>query len=303
MTENMASNLYQQQVVKYLDKIIDSHPDATKFITIQSHKELLTNPIIFTFPKPIPSRFDWNAGVINSVDVQNIPSSVPQRYFITNIILKLDTNNLDDYPMDQTIKLICGGQTWISGQLCLLDTTALNKLVIPLPASNVLQDIILVIENESHRSSICNYILNFDVILAPEFQDEDIYCYQQIIRQIPSNCIIHDSRNTILNSQLYRINRIEVYVPADLNIHLPLEYTHIPKIYCEPITDDITLVKKQKPTNNPHYIKYNTYCFKPNSFSAVIMLDQQLTIHPTIKYSIIEKQIIKMKNGYIGLAF
>jgi hypothetical protein len=290
------TNLYQASINRYLDQVNKTLPAPEKFITISSHHQTIPSTGTFIFPKP-----------------QQPYSNSKTQYFISGISFP----NLDDsLALRQTelhIQIICGGQTWVAGQLGLLDTHALKDLIIPIPAADVLQEIKLIIQNPTTENSHGSGALNYDVVVAPDFHAEDLPCYRQIIYPLPESGIIHDGVNTILGSIPNSIARIEVYVPADLDVELLLDYQ--PKIYCDNIA--IEPVTRREPTSGAtthnqlsgpgycEFLGYKTYSFDGNKFmtNSLIMLDKQQIPLGKIKYSIVEKQVVRMKNGYIGLAF
>ena len=103
-----------------------------------------------------------------------------------------------------------------------------------------------------------------------------------------------------------------MYVPVDLDIPFILDYQ--PKIYCDdlavgPFTRIETHIAKihnqVSVANFSDFWGYKTYSFDGTRFAAnsLVRLDTQLTGHNGILFSIIENQVVKMKNGYIGLAF
>jgi len=324
----------------YLAQVNKSAPDTSKFTIISSNHLPIPKSGYFTFPKPA------EAGSTGNI-----------RYFITGITIHQQTDkgglappvlDLAPLPSDIHIKIVCGGQTWISGQLGLLDLAQLKTLIIPLPSPNVAQEIELITtptkfppENKQESGA-----LNWLCVAATEFHGEDMPCYRQIIYSVPKTKIIHDSRNTIQGNIPNRISRIVVYIPDNLDVELPLDY--LPKIYCDDLTIEPTnglsrdgdipsagtsnlafgetpsagtsnLAFGETPSARTHHqvsgpgqwlnSGYKTYCYTLDDLMApvspsVIRLDPAVLGTPNhgIKYSIIEKQIVRMKSGYIGLA-
>jgi len=313
------NNLYQTQIINYLEQVYKSQPKPDKFVSISSHQVKIPTSGKFTFPKLVQT--DTNSNI---------------RYFISGISISQQDDNLAQLSAELVIQIISAGQTWISGQLGLLNPKELKDLIIPLPAVNVEQEIELLIQDYTAEKKPKFVVLNFDVIVAPDFHGDELTCYRQIIYPVPETGIIYDGRNTILCSITNRIARIEVYVPDNLYDGLQLDKQ--PKIYCDdlaikPSTNqdsrdcDSTTARThnqvsgmppgqiqagQKPDipGQPQFLGYKTYCFdaQKSGANSVIKLDQTLQgqlqkIKNKIKYSIIEKQIVRMKNGYIGLAF
>ena len=295
------TNLYQESINAYLAQLYMTRPDPLQFITISSHQQTITSTGTFTFPKPL-----------------QLDSNSKTQYFISGIsFADLDDNlaPVQEDSQQQTelqVQLICAGQTWIAGQLGLLDLTALKNLIITIPAGDVLQEIELVIQDSQPEKSHKFAQLTYDVVVAPDFSGEDSVITLQIIYSVPETGIIHDSRNRLLACLPNRIARIDVYVPVDLDVELPLDYK--PKIYCDDLAVDpsprtethlATTHNQVSVANFSDFCGYKIYSFDGTRFAAnsLIMLDKQLTGHKGILFSIIENQVVRMKNGYIGLAF
>jgi len=301
-----SQNLYQTQISTYLEQVYKSAPDTSKFITISSHHIPIPEAGLLTFPKPTTAESEFKC--------QN-------RYFITGITIHPQNDNLAQQLSDIHIQIICGGQTWISGQLGLLNLTKLKTLVIPLPSPEVEQEIELLITRPDPEKQPKSGSLTWLCVAATEFHGEDMPCHRQIIYSVPETGIIHDSRNTILGRIPNRISRIEVYIPDNLNnldVELPLD--HPPKIYCddlamEPMTNGLIQASETASAGIHHQVSgpgptelsgYKTYYYTLDKSSpSVIRLDPAVLGTPNhgIRYSIIEKQIVRMKSGYIGLAF
>ena len=326
------TNVYQALINRYLEH--KARPDPKQqFITISSHHQTIPSTGTFIFPKP-----------------PQPDSNSKTQYFISGISIPNQDDNLALQQTELHIQIICGGQTWVAGQLGLLDTHALKNLIIPIPAANVQQEIKIIILNSTTENSHVRGSLNYDVVVAPDFHAEDclglqpnaedLPCYRQIIYPLPVSGIIHDGRNTILGSIPNSIARIEVYVPTDLDVELPLDYQ--PKIYCDnlaikPSTQTETtsartsslvwdgeptsartssLVWDGEPTSARTHnqlsgpgqrkcLGYKTYSFDGTKIvpNSLIRLEPQHHGQTQILYSLIENQVVRMKSGYIGLAF
>ena len=297
------TNVYQALINRYLEH--KTRPDPQQFITISSHHLTIPSTGTFIFPKP-----------------PQPDSNSKTQYFISGISIPNQDDNLALQQTELHIQIICGGQTWVAGQLGLLDTHALKNLIIPIPAANVQQEIKIIILNSTTENSHVRGSLNYDVVVAPDFHAEDclglqpnaedLPCYRQIIYPLPGSGIIHDGRNTILGSIPNSIARIEVYVPADLDVELPLDYQ--PKIYCDnlaikPSTQtETTSARTHNQLSWPGQRKclgYKTYSFDGTKIvpNSLIRLEPQHHGQTQILYSLIENQVVRMKSGYIGLAF
>jgi hypothetical protein len=329
------TNVYQALINRYLEH--KTRPDPQQFITISSHHQTIPSTGTFIFPKP-----------------PQPDSNSKTQYFISGISFPNLDDNLALQKTELHIQIICGGQTWVAGQLGLLDTHALKDLIIPIPAADVQQEIEIIILNSTTENSHGSGSLNYDVVVAPDFHAEDLHCYRQIIYPLPESGIIHDGRNTILGSIPNSIARVEVYVPAELDVELPLDYQ--PKIYCDylaikPSTqtettsartsslvwddettsartpslvwdgettsartsslvwdDETTSARTHKQLSGPGHRKclgYKTYCFDGTKIApnSLIRLEPQHHGQTQILYSLIENQVVRMKSGYIGLAF
>ena len=301
------TNVYQALINRYLEH--KTRPDPQQFITISSHHQTIPSTGTFIFPKP-----------------PQPDSNSKTQYFISGISFPNLDDNLALQKTELHIQIICGGQTWVAGQLGLLDTHALKDLIIPIPAADVQQEIEIIILNSTTENSHGSGSLNYDVVVAPDFHAEDLHCYRQIIYPLPESGIIHDGRNTILGSIPNSIARVEVYVPAVLDVELPLDYQ--PKIYCDylaikPSTQtettsartsslvwdgETTSARTHKQLSGPGQRKclgYKTYCFDGTKIApnSLIRLEPQHHGQTQIFYSLIENQVVRMKSGYIGLAF
>ena len=311
------TNVYQALINRYLEH--KARPDPQQFITISSHHQTIPSTGTFIFPKP-----------------PQPDSNSKTQYFISGISIPNQDDNLALQQTELHIQIICGGQTWVAGQLGLLDTHALKNLIIPIPAANVQQEIKIIILNSTTENSHVRGSLNYDVVVAPDFHTEDclglqpnaedLPCYRQIIYPLPGAGIIHDGRNTILGSIPNSIARIEVYVPADLDVELPLDYQ--PKIYCDDLAVDpstqmettsartsslvwdgeTTSARTHNQLSGPGQRKclgYKTYSFDGTKIvpNSLIRLELQHHGQTQILYSLIENQVVRMKSGYIGLAF
>ena len=315
------TNVYQALINRYLEH--KTRPDPQQFITISSHHQTIPSTGTFIFPKP-----------------PQPDSNSKTQYFISGISFPNLDDNLALQKTELHIQIICGGQTWVAGQLGLLDTHALKDLIIPIPAADVQQEIEIIILNSTTENSHGSGSLNYDVVVAPDFHAEDLHCYQQIIYPLPESGIIHDGRNTILGSIPNSIARVEVYVPAVLDVELPLDYQ--PKIYCDylaikPSTQtettsartsslvwdgettsartsslvwdgETTSARTHNQLSGPGQRKclgYKTYCFDGTKIApnSLIRLEPQHHGQTQIFYSLIENQVVRMKSGYIGLAF
>ena len=156
--------------------------------------------------------------------------------------------------------------------------------------------------------------------MAPDFHGEELPCYQQIIYSVPNSGIIYDGRNRLLACPTNRIAKIEIYVPEDLDVELPLDYR--PIIYCNNLTMEPSMnqVIREGPNHsatlhNPisgiattQNLGYKTYSFDGIKFTVDSQIRLELTragqiVKGKIKYSIIENKVVRLKNGYIGLAF
>lgn len=300
------ANSYQNTLGTYLEKVYRSQPKPEDFINISSHHCQIPGTGKLVLPKP---------GQTKSTD--------KNRYFITGISFNTDQDDLVQQPsyLSLTMKIICGGQTWIWGQLGLLDLAALKGLIIPLPADDVEQEIELIIQDsipENSQNLGLRGSLNYDVVMAPNFHASDLLCYQQIINPVSGTGIIYDGRNTILAQQHNRIARIEIYVPEDLDyqpvincinlamaskMNLKIRNTETPSAKTHNLVS-----RTAKPENSG----YKTYFVEGTRIppDALIKLNtapatplgQQFYLGK-IKYSIIENQVVRTKNGYIGLAF
>ena len=311
------TNLYQESINTYLAQVYKTQPVPEKFITISSHHQTIPTTGTFTFPKP-----------------QQSDSNSKTQYFVRGISFADLDDNLAPVQEDshwQTelqVQIICAGQTWVAGQLGLLDLTALKNLIIPIPASDVEQEIELLIQDSTAKKTLKFATLKYDVVVAPDFSGEDLAITRQIIYSVPESGIIHDGRDRLLACPTNRISRIEVYVPENLDVELPFTLNYKPKIYC----DDLAIEPSPR-TETPHartstldwdcetpharahnqvsvanfsdFWGYKTFSFDGTRFAAnsLVSLDKQQVPLGKIKYSIIEKQIVRMKNGYIGLAF
>jgi len=300
------ANSYQNTLGTYLEQVYKSHPAPTDFINISSHHCQIPETGKLVLPKPAQTE-----------------STDKNRYFITGITIYPNQDNLalQSSHLSPTLKIICGGQTWIWGQLGLLDATKLKGLIIPLPADDVEQEIELIIQDsipENSQNLGLRGSLNYDVVVAPNFHGSDLPCYQQIINPVPVTGIIYDGRNTILAMQPNRIARIEIYVPEYLDYQ--------PVINCINLTIASKMNLKIRNTETPsagtHNLVsgtakpvnsgYKTYFVEGTRIppDALIKLNtapatplgQQFSLGK-IKYSIIENQVVRTKNGYIGLAF
>ena len=289
------TNLYQESINAYLAQVYMTRPDPLQFITISSHQQTIPSTGTFTFPNPL-----------------QLDSIGKTQYFISGISFADVDDNLALQQTELQIQIICGGQTWVAGQLGLLDTRALKNLIIPIPARDVEQEIELIIQDSLAEKTQKFAPLNYDVAVATSNSGEEMDCYRQIIYSVPETGIIHDGRNRLLGCLPNSIARIEVYVPDDLDVELPLDYQ--PKIYCDnlaiessPRTEPIGATTHNQLSEPAQPLKsgYKTYSFDGSGFAAnsLIMLGKQLTGHKGILFSIIEKQIVRVKNGYIGLAF
>ena len=301
------TNVYQALINRYLEH--KTRPDPQQFITISSHHQTIPSTGTFIFPKP-----------------PQPDSNSKTQYFISGISFPNLDDNLALQKTELHIQIICGGQTWVAGQLGLLDTHALKDLIIPIPAADVQQEIEIIILNSTTENSHGSGSLNYDVVVAPDFHAEDLHCYRQIIYPLPESGIIHDGRNTILGSIPNSIARVEVYVPAVLDVELPLDYQ--PKIYCDylaikPSTQtettsartsslvwdgETTSARTHNQLSGPGQRKclgYKTYCFDGTKIApnSLIRLEPQHHGQTQIFYSLIENQVVRMKSGYIGLAF
>lgn len=288
------TNLYQESINTYLAQVYKTQPAPEKLITISSHHQTIPSTGTFTFPKP-----------------PQPDSNSKTQYFIRGISFADLDDNLALQQTELQVQLICAGQTWVAGQLGLLDIHALENLIIPIPARDVLQEIELVIQNSQPEKSHKFATLNYDVVVAPDFSGEDLAITRQIIYSVPESGIIHDDMNKLLACPMNLIARIDVYVPADLDVELPLDYK--PKIYCDDLAVDpsprtetcsATTHNQFSGPEQPLKSGYKTYSFDGTRVAgnSLVWLGQQIPLGK-IKYSIIEKQIVRMKNGYIGLAF
>ena len=289
------TNLYQESINTYLAQVYKTQPVPEKFITISSHQQTIPSTGTFIFPKP-----------------QQLDSNSKTQYFIRGISFADLDDNLALQQTELQVQLICGGQTWVAGQLGLLDTHALKNLIIPIPSADVKQEIELVIQDSQPEKSLKFAPLTYDVAVAPDFSGEDLAITRQIIYSVPDTCIIHDGRNRLLECPMNLIARIEVYVPADLDIPFILDYQ--PKIYCDDLVVDPSprtethLATTHNQVSGPGHSDfwvYKTYSFDGTRFAAnsLFRLDKQQIPLGKLKYSLVENQVIRMKNGYIGLAF
>jgi hypothetical protein len=319
---NTTNYLVKESITAYIKQVYKAQPLSDQFITISSHILLIPESGTLIVPKSPQSE-----------------STSKTRYFIRGISIHMSDDNLEQQQLDTaTLKIICGGQTWISGQLGLLDLITLKNLIIPIPDTDADQEIIIQITDLPGEKLQKSGSLTYDVVAAPNFTGENMPCYRQIIYPIPETGIIYDDRNKIVAYKNH-IARIEVYVPDDI------EYK--PQIYCNDIPIELmpeianpsteisshnkscdtkstaTTSYVSEPSQLPFLCGYKTYKFDTsniNTDSLLILSDPLFSTKTTdittdittntnttttskIKYSLIENQVVRFKNGYIGLAF
>ncbi len=302
------TTLYQESINNYLAQIYRSQPPADKIINISSHRHELIVSNKFTFPKTV------NQTGAEHTDHKN------NNYFIRGITIS-GFDNLDEQttPGRQQsnlihIEIICGGQTWIKGQLGLLDAQAIKDLLIPMPAPDVEQEIELIISSDGTTSnntnsheiqakSGCGWLI-YDVVAAPDFQGDGLSCTRQIIYQVPAYGIIHNGIG-VLGCRTNCYARLEIYVPNEIIFEPEIIITNL----------DDTSAGTHNLISHPHqhicHAGYKIYKFDTSQIAqnSMIKLHQVLPseelgkTQSRIKYSFIENQVVRMKNGYIGLAF
>lgn len=307
------TTLYQESINNYIAQIYRSQPAAEEIIPISSHRHDLISSNKFTFHKPDNHTIAEPAAHKNN------------NYFIHGITISgfdnLDEQQTPDRQHQEfiNIELICGGQTWIKGQLGLLDAQIIKDLLIPIPAPDVEQEIELIISSDGTTSNTtnnqeipaksgCNW-LTYDVVGAPDFQGDGIVCARQIIYQVPDTGIIHNG-NGLLGCRTNCYARLEIYVPNEI-IYEPeiIIIINLENIGTE--THNLISHPHQQISHSGYKIyKFDMSQIAPNSMIKLHQvlpseeLGQTLTqTQPRIKYSFVENQVARMKNGYIGLSF
>lgn len=325
----MTSNLYQNTINEYLAQVYASQPTPDKIILISSHDYEIPTTNKFCFPGPIASQ--------NTTESTNL--SAINYYFIRGLTISAGKDNLAvDHLADLYIELICGGQTWVRGQLGILDHQAIKKLLIPIPAPESGQDITMIFKSLDSNNQ-WHVMLTFDVVLLyhpPTAINnpgglKDLPITRQIFYEVPTNGLIAGQNNSIYRDNLARSldngADIKIILPASTNIcqvylHKIPDTNNYNELEPEKIilqlADDITglhqiwsrrIFSKNKSMGEP---MGDRVCGPSGNcvYKLCIMSERGLDItseiitrNPGSRFCVLEQQIVRYLCGMIGLAF